>query len=123
MITQKLLDQQLKVSQKRVEKRLKGISVARITFLVFADLLFLLVTTQGACPGYGLDVDSQADRQIHTSKRTRKFMETNSLRRVPYPLFSPDLAPSEFLFGYIRHKLHVTVFMERRNLLRKSAKF
>jgi hypothetical protein len=54
--------------------------------------------------------------KLHTSKRTREFMEKNSLSGAPLPPSSPDLTPSDFcLFGSIKDRLQGTTFMEKNH--------
>jgi hypothetical protein len=46
------------------------------------------------------------------------FCEENGLRLAPHPLYSPDLAPSDFfLFGYIKECLKGMVFLSYEELL------
>ena len=43
---------------------------------------------------------------VHKSKLTTTVIENSDFNRLPYPLYSPDLAPSDFsLFGYLKDHL------------------
>jgi transposase len=54
----------------------------------------------------------------HTTQKSRTFCEENGLRPAPNPLYSPDLAPSDFfLFGYVKERLKGTVFPSYEELL------
>jgi hypothetical protein len=45
-------------------------------------------------------------------------MDHNSLKRVPHPPSSSDLAPSDFyLFGYVKHQLQGHEFTEGAKLV------
>jgi hypothetical protein len=49
----------------------------------------------------------------HVAKRVTECMDHSSLKRAPHPLYSPDLAPSDFyLFGYVKHQLQGPEFTE-----------
>lgn len=44
--------------------------------------------------------------RVHNSKKSNEWYNKNGVVRVPHPLYSPDLAPSDyFLFGYLKEKL------------------
>lgn len=47
----------------------------------------------------------------HTAARTVEFFDENSVRRLPHPPYSPDLAPCDFfLFPYVKDKLRGVKF-------------
>jgi histone-lysine N-methyltransferase SETMAR len=47
----------------------------------------------------------------HTANRTLDFLETNKVRLLTHPPYSPDLAPCDFfLFPYIKNLLRGTLF-------------
>jgi histone-lysine N-methyltransferase SETMAR len=51
---------------------------------------------------------------------TLQFIQLNSMRRVPYPQYSPDLAPSDFyLFCYIKQLPSGCEFADRNSLLQR----
>jgi hypothetical protein len=51
----------------------------------------------------------------HTAKVTLDFRERNTMKRVPHPLYSPDLALSDFdLFGHVKQLLRVYGFADRK---------
>jgi transposase len=48
----------------------------------------------------------------------KSFFDENSLRRVPQPLYSSDIAPSNFwLFGHMKTALEGSHFKEPEDLL------
>jgi histone-lysine N-methyltransferase SETMAR len=54
----------------------------------------------------------------HTTRKYRAFCEENRLRFALHPLYSPDLAPSDFfLFGHMKHCLQGNAFLSREELL------
>jgi transposase len=54
----------------------------------------------------------------HTAAISTSFLEENGMTKAHHPLYSPDLAPSDFyLFGYIKRNLSGTSFDEREELL------
>jgi transposase len=54
----------------------------------------------------------------HTAQKRGTFCEENGLRLAPHPLYSPDLAPSDFfLFGYLKARLKGMVFPSYEELL------
>jgi transposase len=56
-------------------------------------------------PGAGLIIHADNARP-HTAQKTFEFCRENRLEMAPHPLYSPDLAPSDFLlFGHIKHQL------------------
>jgi hypothetical protein len=57
----------------------------------------------------------------HTAKVTLDFMEHNAMKRAPHlhPLYSPDLAPSDFyLSGHVKQLLRGHEFADREARLR-----
>jgi hypothetical protein len=62
--------------------------------------------------------------RVHFSKLSLKFFDENSLRRVPLPLYSSDIAPSDFwLFGHMKIALEGSHFKEPENLLETITEF
>jgi transposase len=56
--------------------------------------------------------------RVHTTQKCRTFCEENGLRLAPHPLYSHDLAPSDFfLFGYVKERLKGMVFPSYEELL------
>jgi hypothetical protein len=56
--------------------------------------------------------------RAHTAQKRRTFCEENGLRLAPHPLYSPDLAPSDyFLFDYVKECLKGMVFPSYEELL------
>jgi transposase len=56
--------------------------------------------------------------KAHTAQKCRTFCEENGLRLVLHPLYSPNLAPSDFfLFGYVKERLTEIVFPSYEELL------
>jgi transposase len=56
--------------------------------------------------------------RAHAAQKCRTFCEENGLCVAPYPLYSPDLAPSDFfLFGYAKERLKGMVFPSYEELL------
>jgi histone-lysine N-methyltransferase SETMAR len=54
----------------------------------------------------------------HTARKCQVFCEENRIRLTVHPLYSPDLAPSDFfLFGHIEHCLQGITFPSRVALL------
>jgi hypothetical protein len=52
------------------------------------------------------------------------FLEANDILRIPHPLYSPDLAPSDFwLFGRIKTTLAGAKFDEAEQLLNAITEF
>ena len=44
-------------------------------------------------------------------------MQQSTFKRAPHPLYSPDIAPSDFfLFGYVKGQLQDRVFKQRGEL-------
>jgi hypothetical protein len=42
----------------------------------------------------------------HTAKMSKDYINLNRMKQTPHPLYSPDLASSDFfLFGYVKVKL------------------
>jgi hypothetical protein len=47
----------------------------------------------------------------HVGKRVKQYLDENGLRGAPYPLYSSDIAPSDFsLFGHVKRMLQETEF-------------
>ena len=47
----------------------------------------------------------------HNSRATKEYLEENKVVRIDHPLYSPDLAPSDFyIFGYIKNAFANAVF-------------
>jgi histone-lysine N-methyltransferase SETMAR len=56
--------------------------------------------------------------RVHFSKVAERFFTENGLLRVPYPPYSPDIAPSDFrLFGRMKKALAGSRFTEPEELL------
>jgi histone-lysine N-methyltransferase SETMAR len=56
--------------------------------------------------------------RAHNAQKYRTFCEENGLRLAPDPLYSPDLAPSDFfLFGYGKEPLKGMAFPSYEELL------
>jgi histone-lysine N-methyltransferase SETMAR len=54
----------------------------------------------------------------HVTKCVREYMDHNSLRKIPHPPYSADLAPSDFyLFGYVKDRLQGHEFREGAELV------
>jgi histone-lysine N-methyltransferase SETMAR len=70
-------------------------------------------------PGTQRKVVVHADNaKPHVAKRVKQFMDDNGLRTASHPLYSPDLAPSDFfLFGHVKTALRGTVFENAEELL------
>jgi hypothetical protein len=52
-----------------------------------------------------------------TTLRTHAFMAENSMKPAPHPLYSPNLAPSDFyLFGYVKGRLTGQMFESHADL-------
>jgi histone-lysine N-methyltransferase SETMAR len=55
--------------------------------------------------GPGLIIHAKTTRP-YTAQKTLRFRQENRLEMAPHPLYSPDLAPSDFfLFEHVRHVL------------------
>lgn len=54
----------------------------------------------------------------HISKKVKKYLEENNMKRAPQPPYSPDIAPSDFfLFGFVKEKLKGCKFESKQELL------
>jgi hypothetical protein len=61
---------------------------------------------------------------VHFSKVPERFCEGNDILRIPHPLYSPDLAPSDFwLFGPIKTAFARAKFDEPEQLLDAISEF
>jgi histone-lysine N-methyltransferase SETMAR len=50
----------------------------------------------------------------HVAKCVTEYMGHDSLKRVPHPPYSPDLASSDFyLFGHVKHQFQGHEFTEQ----------
>jgi histone-lysine N-methyltransferase SETMAR len=55
----------------------------------------------GRGPGFIIHADNARPPMV---QRTLKFCRENRLEMAPHPLYSPDLAPSDFfVFGHVKH--------------------
>jgi transposase len=54
----------------------------------------------------------------HVSTRIKQYMEDDSLRTEPYPPYSPDLAPSDFFFRYVKRSPQRSEFQHVEELWR-----
>jgi hypothetical protein len=54
----------------------------------------------------------------HVAKCVTEYTDHNSLKRVPRPAYSPDLAWSDsYLFGYVKHQLQGHEFTKGAELV------
>jgi hypothetical protein len=59
-----------------------------------------------------------------TSQRAEQFFEANDVLRIPHPLYSADLVPSDFwLFARIKTALAGPNLMNQSNFCTQSANF
>jgi histone-lysine N-methyltransferase SETMAR len=58
------------------------------------------------------------DVRPHTAKLSTQYFNENRMKSAPHPLYSPDLAPSDFyLFGYVKRCLAGLSFEDADQLL------
>jgi histone-lysine N-methyltransferase SETMAR len=66
---------------------------------------------QAGAAGGTLIIHANNARPHTAAAVSQQFMEENVMERAPHPLYSPDLAPSDFcLFGYTKHCLRERSF-------------
>jgi histone-lysine N-methyltransferase SETMAR len=54
----------------------------------------------------------------HTAKLSTQYFNENRMKSAPHPLYSPDLAPSDFyLFAYVKRCLAGLLFEDAEQLL------
>jgi hypothetical protein len=62
--------------------------------------------------------DNNWEFSCHNLKMTQNFFEHNPLNRLPHPLYSPDISPSNFyLFGKAKRSLVSWEIIDEINLL------
>jgi histone-lysine N-methyltransferase SETMAR len=79
---------------------------------LLTELLPLRPQVDGTIPVIHAD-----NARSHIARKFRAFCEENLLRLAVQPVYSPDLAPSDFfLFGHIKHCLRGIAFPSREEL-------
>ena len=60
----------------------------------------------------------QANARVHTCKVAMDAVERNEYELIPYPAYSPDLAPSDFfLFPNLKKDIHGCHFRSDENVV------
>jgi hypothetical protein len=76
-----------------------------------------LLESRSNGPGPGLIIHADNARP-HITQKTLIFCRENRFETALYPLYSRDLAPSDFfLFGHVKHALDGTEFPSEEDLL------